>query len=171
MRNVKAKTSLNIKCENDCLYSDSIKISQVAAVENTLNVQSSNVRFQNLERRDLQTAAEMLLYLNACPATGPLKHWLTSWSTFYKDLFKNQSPEKIILTLNRMMKSQSDIPEIKNFRAKAQKLFKKTVAILNLRFDAIQRILPGGHTDNSLMTADKDDTSKEIDIAGKQLLF
>ena len=70
-----------------------------------------------------------------------------------------------------MIKSQSDIPEIKNFRAKAQKLFKKTVAILNLKFDAIQRILPGGQTNNSLMTADKDDTSKEIDIAGKKLLF
>ena len=160
-----------MKCESDCLYSDSIKVSQVAAVENKLNMQSPNVRFQNLERRNLQVAAEMLLYLNACPSTGPLKHWFKSWSTFYEDLFKNQSPEKIILTLNRMMKSQSDIPEIKNFRAKAQKLFKKTAAILNLQFDAIQRILPGGQTNNSLMTVDNDDTSKIFDKAGTELLL
>ena len=47
----------------------------------------------------LETAAKMFIYLNTCP--GKLK----SWFLFYKYLFETESLDKILLTLNRMMKS------------------------------------------------------------------
>ena len=71
-------------------------LSRVKAVEQILKIESSENLNDNLTNAELQTAAEMLLYLNMCPDT--IKPWLL----FYKDLFQTQSPDQIILTLNRL---------------------------------------------------------------------
>ena len=76
-------------------------LSRVKAVEQILKIESSENLNDNLTNAELQTAAEMLLYLNMCPDT--IKPWLL----FYKDLFQTQSPDLIILTLNRLVKTSS----------------------------------------------------------------
>ena len=80
--------------------------SQVAAVEHQLEFQSSEVRYDNITTDDLEVAAKIFIYLKNCPGDDDSRKWFQSWSNFYKDLFKTQTADQIILTLNRMMKTQ-----------------------------------------------------------------
>ena len=108
VKEIKSGSSIDITCgvtasasKKDFLYSNNFQVTQVAAVENQLNVVPTHIRFQNMTIEDLKNAAEMFMYLNTC--IGSLKPWFV----FYKDLFKNKSPDLIILTLNRIMKGRS----------------------------------------------------------------
>ena len=83
----------------------------------------------------LQKAAELFIYLNTCPDS-----WFKSWSSFYKDLFLTQSANKIILTLNRIMKTKTSQHE-KDSKF-AEKLFKRTSKLLFLNFEKIQNLPP-----------------------------
>ena len=74
-------------------------VSQINAVEQILQIESSEQINETLTNEELRHAAEMFLYLTMCPDT--IKPWLL----FYKDLFQTQSQEQIILTLNRMIKT------------------------------------------------------------------
>ena len=89
---------------------------RVKAVEQILKIESSENLNDNLTNAELQTAAEMLLYLNMCPDT--IKPWLL----FYKDLFQSQSPDQIILTLNRLIKTSS---KTEHFGKIAETLYKR----------------------------------------------
>ena len=80
------------------MLSDDSIMPQVKAVEQILNIESSEQINDNKTNEDLKIAAEMFLYLFMCPET------IKPWTVFYKDLFLTQSPDqKIILTLNRVL--------------------------------------------------------------------
>ena len=148
---IKLATSLEDSgsCGNDCLFSDTVKLTQVKAVEKELKIKPSEVTFKNMTRDDLKTAAEMFVYLNSCPGSGALKLWFKSWDSFYNDLFKYQSPDRIILTLNRIIKTKSNNEQIKNFKGKAQKLFKKISRHLLLEYEKIQNLIPAVESNSS----------------------
>ena len=116
VRKIKRETSLDMTCKthnNDALYL--YKLPQVKVVEEKLGIKPSDQRFINSTPTadQLKTGAEMFIYLNICPgkldadSTIDLEHWFKSWFLFYTDLFMNQSPDNIILTLNRLMKSNT----------------------------------------------------------------
>ena len=120
---------------------------QVSAM--ILNYTTPSLTFENMTRDDLKTAAEMFVYLNSCPGSGALKLWFKSWASFYNDLFKYQTPDRIILTLNRIIKTKSNNEQIKNFKGKAQKLFKKTSRHLLLGYEKIQNLIPAVESNSS----------------------
>ena len=98
VKTVKSRTSLDLSCdENMPMLDDDGPLSQVKAVEKKLHIKSSEKIDETLTNEELQTAGEMFIYLTMCPYTKP-------WIVFYKDLFLAQSPDQIILTLNRVMK-------------------------------------------------------------------
>ena len=97
MNTVKSETSLEWDCfKDDTLLGGDAMLSQVKAVEQMLQIKSSEQNNEALKNEELQTAAEKFLYLTMCPNT------IKSWLLFYKDLFQTQSPDQIILTLNRL---------------------------------------------------------------------
>ena len=111
---------------------------------------TSPPRFSNITAEDLKAAAEKFIYLDFCP--------LKSWYTFYRNLFGAESPNDIILTLNRMSHLQSK----ENFGIN-QKLLKKIATLLNLN-----------HRSRSVMKEDKRNNSevplmmmKTFDLRGK----
>ena len=81
------------------------------------------------------TAGEMFLYLNTCPDSP----WFKSWSSFYKNLFLTQQVDQIILTLNRMMKTETS--QDKDGKLRAEKLLKRSTRLLSLEYEMIQSLL------------------------------
>ena len=115
---------------------------QVMKVEKAMNIESSSSIIYNIPKKYLDTSGEIFLYLNSCPFTTISKRWYKSWFIFYNDLFKTQQPDKIILTLNRLMKSNTE----KNTHVKlmASKLMKKATILMELKNEELRRMLPGG---------------------------
>ena len=146
VKKLKRETSLEKTCytyKNDLYMDPNIIASQVSVFENQLGINSSELRFENMTGKDLQTAAEMFLYLNMCPGeynkeipVGPLQKWFITWFTFYEDLLKKQSPDIILLTLNRIMKKTND-------NAFEGMFFKRITNALKLKNEEIQSLLPG----------------------------
>ena len=100
--------------------------------------------YAKITNKDLETAAEMFIYLNACPgnskvgARSALQRWFQAWFKFYSDLFKTQPPDLIILTLNRMMTSLA--PKNIDFE-RNKKLFNRISSLLQLKYKKIQNLL------------------------------
>ena len=137
VKNIKTELSLDLECRLSpdlLLYDD--KMSQVNLLENQLGIQSTEVKFENIGRENLKTAAEIYIYLNTCPDS------LKPWFLFYQDLFHNQSPNQIILTLNRMMKSRRT-SQNENFLKIAKTIFKEASTLLSLKYEEIQNLIPG----------------------------
>ena len=72
-----------------------------------MKTQSSEFRYENITRECLNMAAEMFIYLTACPGRltldiagsgGKMEKWFLAWYRFYDDLFKTKSPDKIVST-------------------------------------------------------------------------
>ena len=125
VKKIKQDTSIHTDCSQvsstNVMYGPNFVLPQVKAVEQILNMVSSELILENITTEDLKNGAEMFVYLNYCP--GNLK----SWFVFYKDLFQNQSPAQIMLTLNRMMKVATT-PRNKFFKNLAHKLLEKTTS-------------------------------------------
>ena len=91
--------------------------------------------------------AMMYLYLNTCPGI------YRPWFAFYKNLFETQSPNKIILTLNRLMKG-TITPQNKFLKGLAQNIFRRLASLLSLRYEEIQSMSQSqGMTKNESLTA------------------
>ena len=126
----------------------------MATIEEKFAFESSDVRFENITRSDLKIAAEIFVYLKACPEPGNLKTddsmqtWYTSWSSFFEDLFNTHSIDKIILTLNRIMKTDGCED------GKVKKLLKRVANYSSLKYEEIQSILTG-HTSVNLVSGKK----------------
>ena len=125
----------------------------MATIEEKFAFESSDVRFENITRSDLKIAAEIFVYLKACPEPGNLKTddsmqtWYTSWSSFFEDLFNTHSIGKIILTLNRIMKTDGS----EDGKVRCQKLLKRVANYSSLKYEEIQSIL-AGHTSDNLVS-------------------
>ena len=141
VKNMKSNISLDLACRQDGLYGDGdqhldISDVQVREFEQKLNINSSEVRFQNITLDELKSAAEMFIYLNLCP--GSLKPEFQ----FFDDLFKKKTPYKIILTLNRLKESVNN-PETVFFKMIAQNLLNRISQMLSLKYGDIISMLPG----------------------------
>ena len=120
----------------------------MATIEEKIAFESSDVRFENITRSDLKIAAEIFVYLKACPEPGnndAMQTWYTSWSSFFEDLFNTHSIGKIILTLNRIMKTDGCED------GKVKKLLKRVANYSSLKYEEIQSIL-AGHTSDNLVS-------------------
>ena len=140
-------TSTEKSCSQHGLYYDYSSL--VERLEREMKIVSSENRYENMASEDLQTAAEMFIYLNTCPygagdSNTNVQKWFISWWSFYKDMFLTQTPDNIILTLNRMTKTKTS----ENGRLRAQKLLKKTASLLSLQFTEIQSFLPEKYIKN-----------------------
>ena len=150
MRKLKSEALFDKSCSDDGLYTQSVTLTQVEAVEKQLDIDPIELTYPNVTKKDLTTAAELFIYLNICPdkihtdkTLSNLQQWFKSWFIFYNDLFQTQTPYHIILTLNRIIKS-SRLQETKDV-----KLFKKAASLFSLKYEEIQRMLPGGPTNVS----------------------
>ena len=118
----------------------------VIDVEEELGIQFSDQIFYNLSEKSLQISSEIYFYIKACPADEVTfsKQWFDEWFLFYNKLFGNESPNQILLTLNRKIKVQDLV---------AEKLFNRTSSLLSLKHDEIQKMmLQRGHTNVSAET-------------------
>ena len=137
VKSIKSELSFDIECRlgpEHLLYDD--KVPQENLLLDHLGIKSTELRFERIGEENLRTAAEIFIYLNTCPES------LKSWFLFYQDLFYNQSPNQIILTLNRMMKSKRT-SETENFLNIAETVFKEASTLLSLKYEEIQSLNPG----------------------------
>ena len=118
VKTVKTETSPDLTCDQAMLMYGDDKLSRVKAVERILHIESSEQINDTLTNEELKTAGEMFLYLIMCPDT------IKPWIVFYKDLFQTQSPNQIILSLNRVMKGPRT-PTNEFFKSLAGTLFKR----------------------------------------------
>ena len=122
VKTVKSGTSLDLSCIGDTILAQPLY--QVKAVEQMLQIESSEQINDTLTREELRTAGEMFLYLNMCP--DEIKPWIV----FYKDLFQTQSPDQIILTLNRLIKG-SRTHTNEHFKELAEMLLNRILSFLH----------------------------------------
>ena len=107
------------------------QVSQVAAVEQLLGMESSEQPIYNISNKNLKIAADALMYLAVCPGE------YNAWAKFYKDLFERESPNQILLTLNRIMK-KTDMKK-RTLSIVAQNSFRKVT-------EALKQNIPGEKT-------------------------
>ena len=110
--------------------------SRVAAVEEKLGVVSSDEVFSNIIKENLEIAGHNFITFNS-----PDYH-MKKVSTFYQDLFKNDSPDQLILALNKLMKVNG------KYNIVVQNVFKRLSSLLSLKHQELRRILPEGRAMN-----------------------
>ena len=136
MKNVRSKY-LTADCPYRGLYSK--VLSQVREVEKQMQLYSSDHIHDNMTASKLEVAGKMFTYLNSCSDI------LKPWFLFYNGLLQNKSLDEVLLTLNRISKSD------KKFQSKeliniARKLFEKISSLFSLRYQKIQNITQGLET-------------------------
>ena len=138
VKRIKGETSDVKKCYNG-LYQE--KLSLVKAIEQEMQTEPEERRFENITTEELNISVEMFIYLNTCPYGSAWILWFKSWSSFYDDLFRTKSADQIILTLNRMMKTKA--LQNQDGKLRAKELLKRTASLLSLKFEEIESFLPG----------------------------
>ena len=93
-------------------------LSQVKNFEQIIQEKSSEQRFQNISVEHFKIASEMLIFL-ITPIDG---EFMKSWLKFSVNLFQTKSATEIVLTLNRMVKSNIEKDNIADVN---QKLLRK----------------------------------------------
>ena len=148
LRGIKLETSLDMTCGTIGIYNNMISdIEMVKKVEQNLKINSSDEIYKNITAQELEVPAMMYLYLNTCPGI------YRPWFTFYKILFQTQSPDQIILTLNRLMKGTTT-PKNKFLKGLAQNVFQRLASLLSLRYEEIQSMSQSqGMTNNESLPA------------------
>ena len=115
---------------------------QVSGLESDLNIVSTDDRFANISQGSLEASARIFIYLYPMAEKCPFEEfnsWFRNLSLFYNDLFKTQSGDKIILTLNRIIKTASEQNKEKDV---AKDILTRTAALLSLKYEDIQSVLP-----------------------------
>ena len=92
----------------------------IISIGNQFHINTSLEQFENVTRDNLETAAEMVLYMTPC--STPLKNWFM----FYADIFKNKHSAEILLALNRITKGKKT-KENKDLKKVASKVLKKVI--------------------------------------------
>ena len=82
--------------------------------------------YANFTNDQLKTPAEMFLYMVSCSDT------LKPWFKFYKDLFHSYSSEKIVLTVNKILKS-TDAKKNKKLNDIAAEIFRRLEVLFSLK--------------------------------------
>ena len=133
-------------------------------------MESSDLQFKNMTSKDLKVAAKMFIYLNACPGllissmpVSPMENWFRVWHSFYIDLLKDKPLDRIILTLNRMMKksTKGSYDFLMN-----QKLFARMATLLKFKYNEIQSLLPARATNISMTGNQEEIKNSFINASG-----
>ena len=104
---------------------------------NMLGIDSKQAtQYDNMTDVILKRAGNMFMYLIFCPEDTK------AWIFFYTDLFKYQPVDKIVLTLNRILKSKASSKNDK-FHLIARKLYTKITSILSFKSKHIQNMIQG----------------------------
>ena len=164
---IKFGTSVEKKCRDakyahhEALYRDEDKLLQVKALEQQLEIDSSELRLKNVKDKNLGSAAKIFMYLTTC--TGKMKPWFE----FYIDLFETKSASEIILTLSRLMKVTTT-KKNSLFKHLAQKLFNRFANKFSLKYEEIaSMLLEGGrNTSSSLSMIGGHDESFQLNENG-----
>ena len=134
-------------------------------LEQKLGIKTSDHRYGNVSAEDLKMAADMFMYLNMCPGdwtsselVEPYQLWFKAWFIFYNDLFKTNSVNKIILTLNRLINNSKD----KNDKQRNQKIFERAADVFSLQYKEAQKMLSKKVTNENL-----EKNEGKSDIKGK----
>ena len=110
---------------------------QVTEVLNMSGINSKQApQYDNMTDVILKRAANMFMYLIFCPEDTK------AWIFFYTDLFKNQPVDRIVLTLNRILKSKTSQKK-DTFKVIARKLYTKITTILSFKSKDIQNMIQG----------------------------
>ena len=107
------------------LHESSVIESQVKSVGKELGINPNTPAKNNLTKNQMKVAAEMFLYLIACPK--PIQPWLL----FYSNLFQNHSPDEIMLKLNRALKIKENTQQNEGLRRVSKKVFKKLLSFVS----------------------------------------
>ena len=130
-REVKSETSSTKDCAWVYHYHNfqdsDIYNNYVTKIEQKLNITTSETLLEDMTRENLEIAADIFIYLWAC--STPLKHWFI----FYTDLLQTQSPDQIVLKLNRILKGGNS-PENKILKTIASDLFKRITTLFSLKY-------------------------------------
>ena len=129
--------NFDTSCGSNGFYPSSIQTYLVGEVEKLLNISKKdkcriNDRLNKMTRPILNFASDLFFNLMVCSDS------LKPWFLFYKDLFQNQSPQKIVLTLNRILKGNKTHWN-KKLKDIAQKIFKEVSYSLSLRYTEIYK--------------------------------
>ena len=89
----------------------------------------------NLSNANLSIPSEMFLFLVSCSKD------LNPWFKFYENIFENQPPDQMVLTLNKILKSTKE--KEKDLHDIAVKIFKKLDEQFSLKYKTIQNLTEG----------------------------
>ena len=135
----KIKIAFTTNSCNQGMISDKHIESQVGILGQLIDKYNcSEKSFVSMRDENLKTASEMFIYLvSCCELSRP-------WFLFYEDLFKNQPPNQIILTINRLLK-KSKLSNEKSLENITSQLWQKIVKIISLKFEQIQGLIKGSN--------------------------
>ena len=131
VKQIRSKITFTTDCSNDGLLYFAGKQYIVSEVETKLKIKSSDVVFEDMTDSMIEKAAKMYLYLVTC--SDPIKPWFL----FYSNLFLTQTPDEIILTLNRIMKGRKT-PQNEYFKMIASKLLDRTKSLIS-QYDSFEK--------------------------------
>ena len=134
VKKVRSENWTLTSCPYGGLHSDPGSLVEI--VENLLQVTSSDVIIENITTTKLEHAGEMFLYLVSC------FEQLDPWYHFYADLLQNQPLDFVLLTLNRILKSDNP-NQNEDLKTVAQKLFKRVGDLFSLKYPKIQNLTNG----------------------------
>ena len=136
MKKIKTETSIYQACTKEGLYEYDNILNQMVEVGIRLKMVMSVDRLENMEPDELKKAAEMFLYINACPDPFFEQNTFMAFLKFYPDLFAKKSPDLILLTLNRIKKTSNSqyakdlkkllicfVKNMKNLRSQKVRIF------------------------------------------------
>ena len=135
VKGLKSNFSLNKICSQG-FYEEDMELN-IRTLEQALQLKSSEVIWKNMTHADLDTAANIFLYLNSC------SDLVKKWIIFYSEVFLHMSPSQIVLTLNRILKGDSNTPQSLEFRNIAHKLFEEAATSLKLKYKEIKNLTQG----------------------------
>ena len=131
LQDIRSDISFDKKCGSHGLYSDVVE-AQVQKVEERLTIKSHDTRLDNVTNKDLQSGAEMFIYLNIC------QDLQRSWFLFFTYLLQNQPLDKILLTLNRIFKGGAA-----KRTSISQKIFNNITSMFSLKYELVHNIMNG----------------------------
>ena len=129
----------------------------VTAVENFLGMESRDIRYENISGENMKTAGNIFVYLyfnifnehdhlDICPFIE-YNNRFSNWSSIYHVIFNSNSADKIILTLNRMMKTNP----LQSKFGKVGDVLKRIAITLASKYVDIHNILPQNDRNSSMM--------------------
>ena len=135
--------NFDTSCGSDGFYPSSTQTYLVNEVEKLLNISKKdkhriNDRLNEMTRPILNFASDLFFNLMVCSDS------LKPWFLFYTDLFQNQSPQKIVLTLNRILKGNKTHWN-KKLKDIAQKNFEEVSSSLSRRYNDNNILSTGRH--------------------------